>query len=549
MIFTRTNCPPAIAVLLALSLASAAAQTHSSQTESPLTEQIHQAITLAQHGDEGQALSIANDLVAQHPNSVPALKLQGELLEDTGHAEDAASSYERALTLSPNDPELLLKVGIARLVTGHYDEAISLLRRHLALVPQDHDALFYLAQAYHLNGDNDLALKTIVESVRLDPGNASILQKYGELLCSSGNNQEGLLWLLKAQHIDPTLQRIDFDLAIASFNSMDLPSALKYVQKAATLQPNDPNVLALLGSTDIKLSQWQDAKAAFQRVLAAEPDDAPSLLGLGQSQLELRQYQAAIDTLHHLLHVDPTQITAHFYLSRAYAGLGNTAEAEHQAALHHLMMQQMSFVRTLETDQRENAITAQARQLLADHREADALRLYQEHFKGTPATVADSYVFIGKLELFMGNTDDGLRNLHHALQLDPTVRGAHTYMGILALKNADLASAEREFTAELANDPNYQMAIAEMGEVYYRQQKWAEAAQLLAKSRTMTPELLYMLSDSYFHTGDITDANLTAETAVAYGRKNTELVQGILDLLNRNGQSALAQRLAADLNP
>jgi tetratricopeptide (TPR) repeat protein len=209
----------------------------------------------------------------------------------------------------------------------------------------------------------------------------------------------------------------------------------------------------------------------------------------------------------------------------------------------------MSFVRTLETDQRENAITVQARQLLADHREADALRLYQEHFKGTPATVADSYVFIGKLELFMGNTEDGLRNLHHALQLDPTVRGAHTYVGILALKNADLASAEREFTAELANDPNYQMAIAEMGEVYYRQQKWAEAAQLLAKSRTMTPELLYMLSDSYFHTGDITDANLTAETAVAYGRKNTELVQGILDLLNRNGQSALAQRLAADLNP
>lgn len=549
MNLAQCNRAAAIAALLILPLASAATQTQLPGTEPQLARQIHQAIALAQHGDEAQALSIANDLVAQHPNSAPALKLQGELLEDTGHADDAASSYERALTLSPNDPELLLKVGIARLVTGHYDQAISLLRHHLTLVPHDHDALFYLAQAYHLNGDNDLALKTIAESVRLGPGNASALQKYGELLCSSGNNQEGLRWLLKAQHIDPTLQRIDFDLAIATFNGMDLPSALKYAQKAAALQPGDPNILALLGSTDIKLSRWQDAKAAFLRVLTAEPDDAPSLLGLGQSQLELRQYQDAIDTLHRLLRIDPTQITAHFYLSRAYAGLGNTTEAEHQAALHHLMMQQMSFVRTLETDQRENAITAQARQLLTDHREAEALRLYQEHFKGTPATIADSYVFIGKLELFMGNTDDGLRNLHHALQLDSAVRGAHTYMGILALKNADLATAERDFTAELANDPNYQMAIAEMGEVRYRQQRWAEAAQLLAKSRTMTPELLYMLTDSYFHTGDIADANLTAETAVAYGRKNAQLMQGLLDLLNRNGQSALAQRLAADLNP
>ena len=45
------------------------------------------------------------------------------------------------------------------------------------------------------------------------------------------------------------------------------------------------------------------------------------------------------------------------------------------------------------------------------------------------------------------------------------------------------------------------MAIAEMGEVRYHQGRWSDAAEQLAKSRTMTPELLYMLCDSYFHTG------------------------------------------------
>jgi hypothetical protein len=119
-------------------------------------------------------------------------------------------------------------------------------------------------------------------------------------------------------------------------------------------------------------------------------------------------------------------------------------------------------------------------------------------------------------------------------------------MGIFALKDADFVTAEREFTTELANDPNYQIAIAEMGEVRYRQQRWADAAQFLAKSRTMTPELLYMLVDSYFHSGDVTDANLTAETAAAYGRRNTALMQDLLDLLKRNGQAALAQQLSAN---
>jgi Flp pilus assembly protein TadD len=197
----------------------------------------------------------------------------------------------------------------------------------------------------------------------------------------------------------------------------------------------------------------------------------------------------------------------------------------------------------LESDQRENPIKAQARQLLEEHREGDALQLYREHFKGTATTPADAHVFVGKLYLFMGDTKDGLRNLHRALEIDPKARGAHTYEGILALKNGDLNKAESEFSAELANDPNYQMAISEMGEVRYHQGLWSDAAEQLAKSRTTTPELLYMLCDSYFHLGNTKYANLTAELVAAYGRNNPELMKELQKLLKSNGQTELAQRL------
>jgi tetratricopeptide (TPR) repeat protein len=210
-------------------------------------------------------------------------------------------------------------------------------------------------------------------------------------------------------------------------------------------------------------------------------------------------------------------------------------------------MEQMTFVRSAESDERESPIKAQARQLLAEHREADALQLYREHFKGTAATSADAYVFVGKLYLFQGDTEAGLRSLHHALQIQPTVRGAHTYQGILALKQGDLKAAENEFQAELRNDPNYQLAIAEMGEVRYHERNYSEAAELLAKSRTMTPELLYMLCDSYFRIGKVSDADLTAETVAAYGRHNPQIMKDLIELLRRNGQSDLAQRLSTNL--
>ena len=488
-------------------------------------------------------------LLEQHPDFAPAIKLKGMLLEEAGHDAEAGAAYQQALNLAPNDADLLLKTGIYKLAAGQKEEAIKLLEHCIRILPGDGDAQYYLAQAYHLSGQDDLALRAIRASIKSEPDNTSVWQKYGELLCSTGDCEAGLKWLLKARHSDAALPRIDYDIAATNYKLMDFSGAVQYATRAVESQPNDLNALQLLASSDVKLAKWEDAKSVFERVLAFKADDVDALLGLGQSELELKNYPAAVDKLQSVLHLDPSRLLAHFYLSRAFFAMGKTAEAEHEAALHQLMMEQMTFVRSTESEERESPIKAQARQLLTEHHEAETLQLYREHFRGTAASPADAYVFIGKLYLFMGDTEDGLRSLHHALQIQPTVRGAHTYEGILALKQSNLKQAESEFKAELANDPNYQLAIAEMGEVRYHQGLWADAAEQLAKSRTTTPELLYMLCDSDFHLGKTSDANLTAETIAAYGRNNAVIMKELNELLLRNGQTDLAQRLSANLAP
>jgi tetratricopeptide (TPR) repeat protein len=517
--------------------------------DSPLMRQVQQALSIAEHGDRHEAMNLVLHLLEQHPDFAPAIKLKGMLLEEAGRNSEAAAAYEQALKLAPNDADLLLKTGIYKLAAGHKEEAIKLLEHCIRILPGDGDAHYYLAQAYHLNGQDDLALYAIRQSLKSEPDNNSVWQKYGELLCSTGDCEGGLRWLLKAQHSDATLPRIDYDIAAADYKLMDLAGTAQYAARAIASQPNDLAALQLLANADVKLAKWQEGQDAFERILAAKPDDVESLLGLGQCEVELKNYPDAVDQLQAVLRLDPTRLLAHFYLSRAFAAMGRTADAQHEAALHQLMMEQKTFVRFVESEEREGPVKTRARQLLAEHREKDALQLYREHFKGTSATPADAYVFVGKLYLFMGNTEDGLRNLHHALELQPTVRGAHTYEGILALKQGDLNGAEKDFQAELANDPNYQMAIAEMGEVRYRQARWSEAAEQLAKSRTMTPELLYMLCDSYFHAGKVSDADLTAETVAAYGRNKPELMKDLTGLLLRNGQTDLAHRLSANPAP
>jgi tetratricopeptide (TPR) repeat protein len=515
--------------------------------QSPLMRQVQQALSLDEHGDRQGAMNLVLHLLEQHPNFEPAIKLKGLLLEEAGRTSEAAAAYEEALKLAPNDADVLLKTGAYKLAAGQKEEAIKLLQHCIKILPGDGDAQYYLAQAYHMNGQDDLALAAIRLSLKAEPDNASVWQKYGELLCVSEDCETGLKWLLKAQHSDATLPKIDYDIALTDLKLMDLAGSAQYAARAVASQPNDVPALQLLADVDVKLAKWQEARNAFERILVFKNNDVDSLFGLGQCELELKNYPAAIDKLQLVLRLAPTRLLAHYYLSRAYSAMGRTEDARHEAALHQLMMEQMTFVRSVESEGSESPITAQAAQLLAEHHEEEALQLYRKHFKGTAATLADAYVFIGKLDLGLGNKEDGLRSLHHALEIQATVRGAHTYEGILALKLGDLSGAENQFKEELANDPNYQTAIAEMGEVRYHQERWSEAADQLAKSRTMTPELLYMLCDSYFHMGKIADADLTAETAAAYGRNNPELMKGLLDLLQRNGQTELAQRLSANL--
>lgn len=542
------------ALLLVTALFVAAATAVQAQgagrpAESPQMRQLHQALSLAQHGDRQGAMNLVRSLLEQNPRFVLAIKLKGMLLEESGRSAEAAAAYEDALALAPNDPDLLLKAGIYKLAEHKFDEAIKLLEHCTRILPGDGDAHYYLAQAYHLSGKDDLALAAIRQSLKAEPDNPSVVQKYGELLSSSGNYQEGLRWLLKAQQADASLPHLDYEIGVADYKLMDIDGAALNLTREVAAHPNDVDALELLAAAEIKLAHWPEAKQAYARLAAAKPDDAKPLLGLGHCQVEMKDYQAAVDTLNAVLRLDPTRLLAHFYLSRAYAGLGNAAQAQHEAALHQLMMDQESFVRAQENEQREDAIKPQARQMLTELREEDALRLYRGQFKGSSATDADAYVFIGKLYLFMGKTEEGLRCLHRGLAINPQVRGAHTYEGILALKLGDLSRAEAAFKAELANDPNYQTAIAEMGEIRYRQGRWQEAAELLAKSRTMTPELLFMLCDAYFHLGKATEADLNAEAAAAYGRNNAELMNDLLELLKRNGQTELAGRLSNPVKP
>jgi tetratricopeptide (TPR) repeat protein len=509
--------------------------------------QLDRVVVLSEQGDAEQAQSLLDALLREHPDSVPALKVQGMLLEQSGRAQQASLVYRKALQLAPQDSALLFQVGLVSLSAGDADQAIDLLLRGMKVAPGNAQALYYLALAYHAKHNEALAIETIRKCLALEPDNPLVGQKYGEFLANSGDNAAAEQWLLKAQKADPNLKRIDFDIAVASFRNSDLPTADRFATRAAESQPTDLDALRVLAKTKESLSLPQDAKAIFERIVTAQPDDVSSLLGLGQCDLELKDYQAAVDALELVLQLDPAQVNAHFFLSRALSGLGRPVEAKHEAELHSAMLRQNSFIPPKDQLQREQAILDHVVQLLLDNREDEAMRLVEAEDQGNAASPGRGDTILASIYLSMHRFDDARRLLQHALKLDPRSPDAHAYLGELALLQDDLKNAEEGFQAELSLFPHHTLAMAELGEVRYRQQQWAEAAELLSDSRTTTPRLLYLLCDSYFHLGKVASGNLAAETVAAYAKDAPAVMRDLVDLLNRNGQSELAQRLAQNL--
>src|SRR5580704_13037479 len=262
------NCLGAILLLAAVFAARGAAlhaQDKAHPAESPLMQQVQQALKLAEHGDQQGAMNLVLHLLEQHPKFAPALKLKGMLLEDSGHIAEAGAAFEEALKLAPNDPDLLLEVGKYKLTAGDKEEAIKLLQHCIRLLPGDGDAQFYLAQAYHLSGQDELALRAIRLSLKAEPDNASVWQKYGELLCVNQDCEGALRWLFKAQHSDAKLPQIDYDIAVTDLKLMDLPGSSQYAARAVETQPDNVPALQLLATVDVKLAKWQEAKQAYER--------------------------------------------------------------------------------------------------------------------------------------------------------------------------------------------------------------------------------------------------------------------------------------------
>jgi cellulose synthase operon protein C len=71
----------------------------------------------------------------------------GAIAVDLGRESEAATRFEAAYVLRPDDPNALANLAVARTIQGRYEEALELARRAMSATPRENHAVTYLLQA------------------------------------------------------------------------------------------------------------------------------------------------------------------------------------------------------------------------------------------------------------------------------------------------------------------------------------------------------------------------------------------------------------------
>jgi tetratricopeptide (TPR) repeat protein len=202
-----------------------------------------------------------------------------------------------------------------------------------------------------------------------------------------------------APHLAPAYN----NLGMLYFNQRDYTHAAQILKRGLELNPEMPTANALLGMSYFEMGQREEAEPLLEAAVRANPSDDNLQMALARTLVGLGKYDAAPPYIKSYLDRHPKDQEAWYLLGKTY-----------------LQLSEDSLLKIQEID--PNSVIA--------HEEA------------------------GEIDESMHNYDGAMVEYKKAVDLAPQKPGTHMHMANAFWLIGKWDSAQVEFKAELANDPN-----------------------------------------------------------------------------------------------
>lgn len=255
----------------------------------------------------------------------------------------------------------------------------------------------------------------------------------------------------------------------------------------------------ILGAFELAEGRAAEAKRHFERATASTADAAPAFKRLALVHLRLREPDAALVLLTRVLARAPHDREGRQLLAQALVAIGQPEQA----------VQELEEGHALDPADTELAFALASGYLRLGKPDA-AERLFAQVRRERP--LPQTHVLIGRTYRDFKQFERAEKELRAALALDPKVRRAHYYLGMIDVTDrgaAGLQDAIGEFRQELALGPDDPLINLRLGMALVEAQRPSEALPLLelaARSEPPEPDALLYLGRCRLSLGHTADA-------------------------------------------
>ncbi|HWA10937.1 MAG TPA: tetratricopeptide repeat protein [Opitutaceae bacterium] len=224
--------------------------------------------------------SLYESTLARNPDSWIAHNNLGNLLVESGRADEAIAHFETALRLRPDHAPSESNLGDQLTRLGRANEAIPHLQRAIQLAPAYPEAHNNLGLALLAANRAPEAVAQFQEALRYRPDYAQAEMNLGLALCSSNRVAEGIPHFQRALQLKPDYADAHINWGGALVVSGRLPEALGHFQEAIRVDPGNSDAHFKLGRALAFAGRSGDALAAYRKAVELNPGYADAQLAL-----------------------------------------------------------------------------------------------------------------------------------------------------------------------------------------------------------------------------------------------------------------------------
>ncbi|MCG6939545.1 MAG: PEP-CTERM system TPR-repeat protein PrsT [Gammaproteobacteria bacterium] len=254
---------------------------------------------------------------------------------------DATATLQKALTLYPENSELLLLQASNRIQNDNLSQAAETFKKVISLDPPNlitangRIAHIGLARLQIIDKNIEGANSTLARLLKRNDNDPDANYLAGLLALNQHNYDIAEEHIRKLLAISPDHIQSQQAMGKIKYALKNYDQAVHYLATYLNSNPDDVAVRKLLANTYIILNQPELAKSTLQGTTAVDPEDPEILTLLSQIEFNKGDLNTGIQFLSKAVKSSPDNIALHKQLAKAYISTGNMSQALAEIKTYH----------------------------------------------------------------------------------------------------------------------------------------------------------------------------------------------------------------------